>query len=195
MVGRRCLGAPFRRVWLLSVAISSTGDGMFLTAFPLPAAALTRDPLLIAGVTVASRLPWLLFSLVAGAIADRVDRRRLMVVADIARTVVVGLLGVAVLVPSGRYITDDHGQRLLAGGLRRRHLHVRRCSVPRFRVDASHQPVVGLAESATGNGYWLVASDGGIFSFGDAVFYGSVGRLALSRPVTGIGYQPRTRLS
>src|SRR4051794_2880327 len=70
---------------------------MFLTAFPLLAASLTRDPVLIAGVTIANRLPWLLFSLLSGAVADRVDRRHLMVRADIARTVVVGGLGVAVL--------------------------------------------------------------------------------------------------
>src|SRR5687768_4053548 len=91
----RGLGRPFRALWL-SVAISGTGDGMFLTAFPLLAAALTRDAALIAGVTVASRLPWLLFSLVTGAIADRFDRRRLMVIADIARCAVVALLAVAV---------------------------------------------------------------------------------------------------
>jgi MFS family permease len=78
-------------------AISGTGDGMFLTAFPLLAASMTRDAVLIAGVTIASRLPWLLFSLVSGAIADRVDRRRMMVAVDVGRTVVVALLGVAVL--------------------------------------------------------------------------------------------------
>ena len=93
---RRPLGASFRRVWL-AVGISSTGDGMFLTAFPLLAASLTRDAFLIAGVTIASRLPWLVFSLVAGAIADRVDRRRLMVTADVARCVVVGAFGIVVL--------------------------------------------------------------------------------------------------
>lgn len=83
-------------MWL-SVAISGTGDGMFLTAFPLLAAVLTRDPLLIAGVTIASRLPWLLFSLPIGAIADRMDRRRLMVWADLVRCVIVAGLGVAVV--------------------------------------------------------------------------------------------------
>ena len=75
---------------------------MFLTAFPLLAAALTRDAALIAGVTVASRLPWLLFSLVTGAIADRFDRRRLMVVADLARCAVVALLALAVLTDEAR---------------------------------------------------------------------------------------------
>jgi MFS family permease len=97
----RSLGAPFRALWL-SAAISGTGDGMFLTAFPLLAAALTRDAVLIAGVTVASRLPWLLFSLVTGAIADRFDRRRLMVGADVARCAVVALLGTLVLLDDAR---------------------------------------------------------------------------------------------
>ena len=57
-VARRGLGAPFRAMWA-AVVISGTGDGMFLTAFPLLAATLTRDAVLIAGVTVASRQPWL----------------------------------------------------------------------------------------------------------------------------------------
>lgn len=87
---------PFRALWL-SAAISGTGDGMFLTAFPLLAATITRDAVLIAGVTVASRLPWLVFSLFTGAVADRMDRRRLMVVADVARCGIVALLALAVL--------------------------------------------------------------------------------------------------
>ena len=78
VANRRSLGMSFRKVWL-SVAISSSGDGMFLTAFPLLALTVTTNPLLIAGVTVASRLPWLFFSMVSGAIADRMDRRSLMV--------------------------------------------------------------------------------------------------------------------
>ncbi len=94
---RRSIGADFRHVWL-SVIVSSTGDGMFITAFPLLAATLTTDPLLIAGITVATRLPWLLFSMFTGAIADRMDRRRLMIAADLARFVLVGILGVVILV-------------------------------------------------------------------------------------------------
>ena len=70
---------------------------MFLTAFPLLAAILTRDPVLIAGVTIASRLPWLVFSLFTGALADRMDRRKLMIGADLIRLVIVGLLGAAIL--------------------------------------------------------------------------------------------------
>jgi len=92
----RSLGRDFRHVWL-SVLVSSSGDGMFVTAFPLLAAILTKDPVLIAGVTISTRLPWLLFSLPTGAIADRMNRRRLMIGADLVRLVIVGLLGAAIL--------------------------------------------------------------------------------------------------
>jgi hypothetical protein len=43
-----------------------------------------------------------------------------------------------------------------------------------------------MAADATGNGYWLVASDGGIFSFGDAGFHGSMGGRPLDQPVVGM---------
>jgi hypothetical protein len=65
---------------------------------------------------------------------------------------------------------------LLAGGLRRRHLLLRR---RRFHGSTGgihlNQPIVGMAATPDGHGYWLVASDGGIFAFGDATFEGSTG--------------------
>jgi hypothetical protein len=47
-----------------------------------------------------------------------------------------------------------------------------------------------MAATPTGHGYWLVAGDGGIFSFGDALFYGSTGNLRLNRPVVGMAATP-----
>jgi len=47
-------------------------------------------------------------------------------------------------------------------------------------------PAVGIASTPDGQGYWLVASDGGVFAFGDAMFYGSMGGKRLSEPVVGI---------
>ena len=44
------------------------------------------------------------------------------------------------------------------------------------------QPIVGMAATPDGRGYWLVASDGGVFAFGDAPFFGSTGNLTLLRP-------------
>jgi hypothetical protein len=49
-----------------------------------------------------------------------------------------------------------------------------------------NKPVVGMAATADGRGYWDVATDGGIFSFGDANFYGSTGGIALNRPIVGM---------
>ena len=93
---REHLGRDFRFVWL-SILVSSSGDGMFVTAFPLLAAILTRDPVLIAGITISTRLPWLLFSIFTGAIADRMDRRKLLIGADLVRMLIVGLLGASIL--------------------------------------------------------------------------------------------------
>ena len=92
----RPLGGNFWRLWTASV-VSNTGDGVSSVALPLLAESLTRDPLLFAGVAIAGRLPWLLFALQAGAIADRVDRRRLMFLSNGARFLMTALLGVAVL--------------------------------------------------------------------------------------------------
>ena len=49
-----------------------------------------------------------------------------------------------------------------------------------------NQPIVGMAATPSGQGYWLVASDGGIFSFGDARFYGSTGSIILNKPIVGM---------
>ncbi|HVL92339.1 MAG TPA: hypothetical protein VM264_03250 [Acidimicrobiales bacterium] len=53
-----------------------------------------------------------------------------------------------------------------------------------------NRPVAGLAVTPSGSGYWLVASDGGIFAFGDAVFRGSTGALRLNQPIVGMAATP-----
>jgi MFS family permease len=93
---RRLPGA-YWRLWTAST-VSNLGDGINAAALPLFAATLTRDARLIAGLTVAFTLPWLLFSLPAGAIVDRLDRRRVMWRVNVARGLLVGciaLLGLA----------------------------------------------------------------------------------------------------
>jgi len=55
------------------------------------------------------------------------------------------------------------------------------------------QPTMGMAATPTGRGYWLVASDGGIFSFGDAAFYGSTGSIHLNQPIVGMAATPTGR--
>jgi hypothetical protein len=51
-------------------------------------------------------------------------------------------------------------------------------------------PIVGMASTPDGDGYWEVASDGGIFAFGDAAFYGSEGGQPLNEPIVGMASTP-----
>jgi MFS family permease len=77
--------------------ISNLGDGVGTIAYPWLASAVTRDPVLVALVMVAQRLPWLVFTLPAGVITDRVDRRKAMVAMDVCRTLLTLAVAFAVL--------------------------------------------------------------------------------------------------
>jgi MFS family permease len=88
------LGPAFRRL-LSSSAASNLADGLVKVAFPLLAARLTRSPALVAGVTIAATLPWLVAALHAGALADRLDRRWAMVGANLVRVVLLTALAAA----------------------------------------------------------------------------------------------------
>ncbi|WP_375163741.1 MFS transporter [Microbacterium sp.] len=81
------MGRDFR--WLLASSwTSNVGDGVALAAAPLLIASMTSSPILVASGAVLQFLPWLLFGLHAGAIADRFDRRRMVMFANAARAVV-----------------------------------------------------------------------------------------------------------
>jgi MFS family permease len=88
-----------RGFWTLFSAsfLANLSDGIFQIALPLLAISVTKEPGLVAGVTVASRLPWLVFALIAGALADRLDRRRTMILVDAGRVVLLGGLTIAVV--------------------------------------------------------------------------------------------------
>lgn len=90
------LGPEYRKLWAARV-VSNLGDGITPVAGPLLAASLTRDPVLVAGLSFVQRVPWLLFPLVSGALVDRLDRRRTMGMVDVLRAALIGLLGLAVL--------------------------------------------------------------------------------------------------
>jgi MFS family permease len=94
-VATTALTGNYRKLWLATV-VSNVGDGVRETALPLLAAAVTRDPALVAGVAVANRLPWLLLSLVSGALVDRWDRRLIMGLADALRATLMLALGAMV---------------------------------------------------------------------------------------------------
>jgi predicted MFS family arabinose efflux permease len=85
------LGRSFRLL-LVSSTLTNIGDGIALAAGPLLVASQTRDPLLVSMAALAQNLPALLFGLYAGALADRVDRRRLIAVVNLVRALVLGIL-------------------------------------------------------------------------------------------------------
>ncbi|WP_235558834.1 MFS transporter [Microbacterium sp. Leaf161] len=98
LIAPRRMGRDFR--WLLASSwTSNVGDGVALAAAPLLIASMTSSPILVAAGAIMQFLPWLLFGLHAGAIADRFDRRRLVMFANAARAVV--LAGLCALLLTG----------------------------------------------------------------------------------------------
>ena len=121
------MGRDFR--WLLASSwTSNVGDGVALAAAPLLIASMTSSPILVASGAILQFLPWLLFGLHAGAIADRFDRRRLVMFANAARAVVLAglcaflltgtaniwiVLAVAFLYGTAEVFVDTAGSTLL----------------------------------------------------------------------------------
>ncbi|MFB7889760.1 MFS transporter [Cellulosimicrobium cellulans] len=89
------MGTGFR--WLLSSSwTSNVGDGIALAAAPLLVASQTDSAFLVALAALLQQLPWLLFGLWAGALADRLDRRVVVMVANALRALVVVALCVVI---------------------------------------------------------------------------------------------------
>jgi MFS family permease len=85
------LGTSFR--WLLaSAVVNNAGDGVALAAGPLLVASQTRDPFLVSMAVLSQWLPALLFGVLGGVIADRVDRRRMVVLVNLGRAAVLAAL-------------------------------------------------------------------------------------------------------
>ena len=107
------LGRSFR--WLLSAAIvNNTGDGIALAAGPLLVASETRDPLLVSMALLFEYLPVLLFGVLGGAAADRFDRRRMVIVVNLIRSLVLIAL-VATIVSDSVNIAVVLGALFLLG--------------------------------------------------------------------------------
>lgn len=127
---------PNFRFLFSASAISNLGDGISALAFPWLATLVTRDPFLISLVAAATRLPWLLFSIPAGVWTDRMDRRQLIVRADLMRLLltlgviamiatapsfplatplpfILGLAGFAFLLGSAEVLRDNAAQTVL----------------------------------------------------------------------------------
>jgi Na+/melibiose symporter-like transporter len=96
---RRQLGRPFARIWG-GFALASTGDGLIYGAVPLLAVLVNPHPLAVSAVVAADTLPWLIFALPAGVLADRFERGGVAAFANVLRATAV--LATAVLIVTGR---------------------------------------------------------------------------------------------
>jgi hypothetical protein len=59
-----------------------------------------------------------------------------------------------------------------------------------FNIQGVSQPIVGMATTPLDGGYWLASKEGGVFSYGDAGFYGSAGATPLNQPIVGMAATP-----
>jgi len=83
------LSGDYWRFWS-GAAVSNLGDGIRVTAFPLLAASLTREPLAVGAVGAATMLPWVVAGPFAGVLVDRADRRKVMLGGQLGRALVIG---------------------------------------------------------------------------------------------------------
>jgi MFS family permease len=93
------LGASYWKLWS-ATATSNLGDGIAAVAYPWLASAVTRSPFLIALSAVVSRLPWLIFTLHAGVITDRFNRKKIIVAMDFLRGLLAICIGTVVFLES-----------------------------------------------------------------------------------------------
>jgi MFS family permease len=100
------LGANYWKLFSAST-MTNLGDGLMAVAVVWLASSITRDPTMIALVGLASRLPWLIFSLPAGVITDRYDRRLLVAWMDVLRVAVIAGFAVVILVNQGDLPTPE----------------------------------------------------------------------------------------
>jgi predicted MFS family arabinose efflux permease len=91
------LGRSFR--WLLGASwLSNLGDGFTTAAGPLLVASQTHSPALVASAAFLQRLPWLLFGLYAGVLADRLNRRTIVLVTNAVRAGVLVVLTLSIVI-------------------------------------------------------------------------------------------------
>jgi MFS family permease len=89
------LGGAFARLWTASIA-SNLADGIGRLAVPLLAVSLTKDPVAIAVIGALAYVPWLLFGIPAGVLADRMDRRLAMALGNGVRFLVAAALSITI---------------------------------------------------------------------------------------------------
>ena len=146
--GRRSLGAAFRRLWW-ATGISASGDGLLAVAVPLLALTLTKNPLIIVGLTGANRASAAVAALPGGLVADRWDRCRVMVTCNLLAGITLLALVAALTIGAGELVMLYLVAVVLAA-----------CDVTyTLAVQAALPDVVSQKKLAAGNGR-LIAVEG-----------------------------------
>jgi MFS family permease len=89
------LPPAFKRLWRSSV-VSNLADGLLRTVVPIYAISLTESPILISLISAMTLLPWLFFAVIIGTLADRIDRKRLLIYSTLLRTFIVAVMAIAI---------------------------------------------------------------------------------------------------
>jgi MFS family permease len=198
---RTALGSPnFVALWGSSTA-ANLADGLFQVALPLLALTLTSSPSLIAAVTFALTLPWLLVALPVGALVDRFDRRRTMLAANLLRvgglalltaTVALGvatlpvLYLVALVMGTAEVAADTAAQALLPALVTPQQLEGANARLVGAQTIANAFAGPALGGALAGTAVWLaLGSSGGLYAaaaVGLALLRGSF-RPAPDRPL------------
>ncbi|MFM8842167.1 MAG: MFS transporter, partial [Actinomycetota bacterium] len=85
----------FNRLWRSSI-ISNLADGLLRTVVPIYAISLTDSPILLSLISAMTLLPWLFFAVIIGTLADRIDRKKLLVYSNLLRALVVAAMALAI---------------------------------------------------------------------------------------------------
>jgi MFS family permease len=197
------LGSNFR--WLLaSTGVNSIGDGVAISAGPLLVASQTRDPFLVSMALFSEYLPSLLFGVIAGAAADRYDRRRMVAAVNIVRafvlaglvaTIVSGNVNIAAVLVAlfvlgtAETFADAAGNALLPGLVAREDLGVANARMQGAAVllNGLLLPPVGAFMFAAGMALPF-ATNAACFALG-AVLISRVATSAIERSGEGSGFR------
>ncbi len=85
----------FNRLWTSSI-ISNLADGLLRTVVPIYAISLTESPILISLISAMALLPWLFLAVIIGTLADRIDRKKLLIYSNLLRALVVAVMAAAI---------------------------------------------------------------------------------------------------
>ena len=163
------LGRGFPWLWGSST-ITNLGDGIVLSAAPLLVTTLTRDPLAVAAAVFLQQLPWVVFGIPAGAVIDRVDRRRLAIAVNALRAAVLAVLtlsiatdsvslpivlGTAFLLGTAETFADNASSALLATNVPKAHLGLANARLAGSRILANQLAGPPIGALLFGLGMWI----------------------------------------